>query len=65
MVKDVVAVLAIDALLQGLGVIAFRVLVAENKVHTGLVESDGIDRREDSDVLQARFVGMGVTVAID
>ena len=49
MVEDVEAVLAIDALLQGLGVIAFRVLVAKNKVHPGLVESDGIDRREDSD----------------
>ena len=65
MIKNMQAMLAIDALLQGLGVIAFRVLVTKNKVHTGLVESDGIDRCEDSDVLQAGLVGMGVTVAID
>ena len=65
MIKNMQAMLAIDALLQGLGVIAFRVLVAENKVHTGLIKSDRVDRCEDSDVLQAGLVGMGVTVAID
>ena len=65
MIENMQAMLAIDALLQGLGVIAFRVLVAENEIHTGLVEGDRIDRSEDADVFQARLVGMGVTVAID
>ena len=62
---DVCAVLAVDALLQGLGVIPGGIGVVENQVQASLVQRHGIGGSEDADVLESRCRRRSVTVAVD
>lgn len=62
---DVGAVLAVDALLQGRGVVAGGAGVAEDEVEAGLVEGYGVGGGEDAHILHARLGGVAHAVAVD
>ena len=62
---DVGAVLAVDAFLQGVGVVAVGALVPEDQVEASLVERHGVGRGQDAHILHARRGGVPVAVAVD
>ena len=64
-VDDVGAVLAVDALDEGLAVVAFGGGVVEDEVEAGLVKSDGVERGEDAHVFELGGFGVSVAVAVD
>lgn len=59
------AVTGIDALNQGMAVVAISGMVAEHKVETGLVEGNRVKGCQDADIVHLRGGGVAVAVAVD
>lgn len=64
-IDGVGAVTGIDALNQGMAVVAIGGMVAEHKVDTGLVEGNRVKGCQDADIVHLRGGGVAVAVAVD